>query len=732
MSDVAEYLGDGSNFHTGTSVGLDDITDYTAKREAAATIVTAGSGSDANDCYDAYTALRDAYENVPVNVADPAKIYYIKSVADADKEWSYCTGRYVHVLSATTNREGKDYNHSHLVFDEFNDITHKSLAAFQFEAVEGGYKIKNLHTGLYVKSFGADVEHMGAYADAAVVKVSAYADGQVTLQIGDNSPMHGEKAGDVIVQWGAVAGNASLWTIDEAEVSDLDYTITMPADGYTTLYLPFNVKLPEGVEAYTVIPSGIIGKGNGEYGYVMTRVAEAGDKLAKGTAVIIKGTPAAEYTFEATLDDTDAITVPSSALRGTYIEKAVNSNETVKAYLLGADEAVFNRINADTNIPAVSCWLEAGADDEQIDMYVLSEITDGGVYRIKGLLSNGKVRTLYNNGANSNIKWTEEEKTDASTLFIVKEDEEESGKYYLISALASGVWSDTRTIAEEGVALTFAAGSVAHARMIVGNNNRRFTVYGAGTAGEVNYYSNCTAPANEFVTENESTDFLFESVDASEAKYSLKMKKSYEWSTLYLPYAVTVPTGVKAYIATDDPVDDGSGQKVLNLTEAGDIVPAYTAVIIKRESSVVAETFNFVYTTEAATTNLSGNLLKGRITEGYVGGDDMASKNFYILFRGDEGERMYWIYKEFNAAGENVGKETGTHIKCAGNKAYLALDAANPAPSLSFRFSGTTEIEEVKGEYGNVKSIYDLQGRKLSEITEPGIYIIDGKKVLVK
>ncbi|MBR3976796.1 MAG: alpha-N-acetylglucosaminidase C-terminal domain-containing protein [Bacteroidaceae bacterium] len=729
LKDVAEYLNDGSNFHIGTSVGLYDITDYTVKYNEAKTLVDAGSGSDANECHDAYTALR----NVPVNVADPAKIYYIKSAATNDN-CAYCTGKYVHTNSEPQTRGTITANHETLVFDAAADISMKSLAAFQLVAVEGGYKIKNLHTDLYVKSFKADAgtTHMGAEADAAVVKVAAYADGQVTLQIGNNSPMHAQENCGVIVEYGADAGNASLWTIDEAEISDLNHTVTIPSAGYTTLYLPFNVTLPEGVEAYTVYPSGIIGKGNGEYGYVMTRVAEAGDKLAKGTAVIIKGTPDAEYTFEATLDDTDAITVPSSALRGTYIEKAVNSNETAKAYLLGAEngEAVFNRINADTNIPAVSCWLEAGADDEQIDKYIPAEITDGNVYRIKGLLSNGKVRTLYNNGANSNIKWTEEEKTDASTLFIVKEDEEESGKYYLISALANGVWNNERKIAEEGVALTFAAGSVAHARMIVGNNNRRFAV--PETSGEVNFYSNCTAPANEFVTESNSTDFLFESVDASDAKYGLKMKKSYEWSTLYLPYSVKVPSGVKAYIATGVPVDDGSGQKVLILTEAVDIVPAYTAVIIKRESSVAAETFNLVYTTEAATTDVSGNLLKGRITEGYVGGNDMASKNFYILFRGDEGERMYWIYKEFNADGEYVGEVTGTHIKCAGNKAYLALDAVNNAPSLSFRFSGTTEIEEVKGEYGNVKAIYDLQGRKLSEITEPGIYIIDGKKVLVK
>ena len=50
-----------------------------------------------------------------------------------------------------------------------------------------------------------------------------------------------------------------------------------------------------------------------------------------------------------------------------------------------------------------------------------------------------------------------------------------------------------------------------------------------------------------------------------------------------------------------------------------------------------------------------------------------------------------------------------------------------------------TSVDEVKGEStidasqnGKVKAIYDLSGRKLSEISAPGIYIVDGKKVLVK
>ena len=49
-----------------------------------------------------------------------------------------------------------------------------------------------------------------------------------------------------------------------------------------------------------------------------------------------------------------------------------------------------------------------------------------------------------------------------------------------------------------------------------------------------------------------------------------------------------------------------------------------------------------------------------------------------------------------------------------------------------FDWAGTTGISEVKGENGEVKTIYDLTGRRVEAITAPGIYVVNGRKVLVK
>ena len=70
-------------------------------------------------------------------------------------------------------------------------------------------------------------------------------------------------------------------------------------------------------------------------------------------------------------------------------------------------------------------------------------------------------------------------------------------------------------------------------------------------------------------------------------------------------------------------------------------------------------------------------------------------------------------------------------IKITGSieKYFQQAGLKNPT---AFEFTGVTGINEVKGESGKAKTIYDLTGRRVETITVPGIYIVGGKKVLVK
>ena len=233
--------------------------------------------------------------------------------------------------------------------------------------------------------------------------------------------------------------------------------------------------------------------------------------------------------------------------------------------------------------------------------------------------------------------------------------------------------------------------------------------------------------------ENCSTDWYLETVEDANVVYDRTVVAGHHWGTLYLPYAVEVPENLTAYYATT--VD--KEKKVIDLNNVGEVIPAYTAVVFNRADDSATETFSFKQTAESATTTVNGNLLAGRIMTSAVGGDG-DNNNYYLLMNASKGEAFYWVFKEFSAdatiANGNAGTHNGNYIKCEGNKAFLAIEAGSVNPAaLSFRYGGdTTEVDEIESENGKVKTIYDLQGRKLSEITEPGIYIVNGKKVLVK
>ena len=145
-------------------------------------------------------------------------------------------------------------------------------------------------------------------------------------------------------------------------------------------------------------------------------------------------------------------------------------------------------------------------------------------------------------------------------------------------------------------------------------------------------------------------------------------------------------------------------------------LPANTGVVVKADEG----RYTFVQSSTAPA-NIDKGLLKGTLTHEQITKD--ADKVYYIL--SDEYEPV-----GFYIAGNGTKNE---YFWNDANKAYLVISKEMAQGSTGFRFDidGTTGVSEVKTENGEVKTVYDFQGRKV-DTPSKGLYIIDGRKVFVK
>ena len=183
------------------------------------------------------------------------------------------------------------------------------------------------------------------------------------------------------------------------------------------------------------------------------------------------------------------------------------------------------------------------------------------------------------------------------------------------------------------------------------------------------------------------------------------------WTTFYCGgVGYSVGNDVTIYKAAKN------GTSSVTLTEvSGGIIPAGQAVILKATASSVALTL----TQDAATGDYTDNELLGVDVET----PQDANKTYYVLSK--PAEKDFGFYKLKNSV--NLGA----------NKAYLEVATAGAPGFLGFDVDGETtgiisntdftDSTDKAGEW------YSLDGRKLQgKPTEKGLYIVNGRKVVIK
>ncbi len=195
-----------------------------------------------------------------------------------------------------------------------------------------------------------------------------------------------------------------------------------------------------------------------------------------------------------------------------------------------------------------------------------------------------------------------------------------------------------------------------------------------------------------------------------------------KYATFYMDEAVTVDTETspdgELYTITE--VNETATEATLS--DAITVAPANTPLLVKNKAAET-KTILLIPTTETAATVTFYEGFKGTLeakttanNETYGPWNRAEGKKYY----GFNGTDFVWIREAGNVAAHRCWIE-------------LSTTAASAAPQIRLIFSSTTGIESVDREQSTVDGWYDLNGRRLpGKPTKKGVYIVNGKKMVVK
>ncbi|MBR1411462.1 MAG: acetylxylan esterase, partial [Prevotella sp.] len=200
------------------------------------------------------------------------------------------------------------------------------------------------------------------------------------------------------------------------------------------------------------------------------------------------------------------------------------------------------------------------------------------------------------------------------------------------------------------------------------------------------------------------------------------------YATYYNSTATQLPAGVQA--ATIDAADSNNGTVTVNWRYDGDgtsnVIPGGTAVMLK---STVGN-YKLTLLPDNTDTAPTGNLLDGsdvRTTTSGASGDKFYKLSYGPSANNDLKDKLGWYW----------GADGGAAFTIDAHKAWLALGSGAGTRSFySIDGDDTTGIGTIETEIDpNVlpeDGWYNLNGQRINKPSTPGLYIVNGKKIIVR
>lgn len=196
-------------------------------------------------------------------------------------------------------------------------------------------------------------------------------------------------------------------------------------------------------------------------------------------------------------------------------------------------------------------------------------------------------------------------------------------------------------------------------------------------------------------------------------------KVTFITSKYVIPHVVTVANG-KIDMKSD--MFKSEKTTIESAEVDGYYIPANTGVLLYSD----ADNADY-YTVENKTVDA---LAKGTnmLMPAPANGGEFTAENDYKYYK-----LAYDDYEAQTGLGFYWGAENGGAFKVKAGTAYLAVHKTIAASAKGFTLNGeATGIEGVNANVENAKAIYNLNGQRVASMAKPGLYIVNGKKVVRK